>query len=393
MKIVFCCYDFKKENLRLMPWRYIYEIARGLLNKGENVSIFSIEHKKARNEDIIDGIKVYSVYEKDIFNEKNYENILETNDIIIWSSSPRTVFYFKNLEKLNKPLVLLFSGPFYSFTDVMKAQTCQVPFNQLSSHYKNAIFSPKLLCNMINTDLVKKAVVLSEKNSRFLRNKGASASKIMVAPPGYDGNSLSDFNDKAISDMRKATNLPKDRNVLTYMGSLYQIRGVNILIDAFSDVCKKLENILLLILARTKDKTEITRVANLIKKYGLENRIELVSGFLEQDRVADYLYASDAVVLPFILVPSDMPLGALEAMAMGKPVIATDVDGMPEMVRDRGIIVKPGDKDALAKAIITLSQDSSLYNSLKANCVSYMAHYPRWEDVVNRFNLLLHGNG
>jgi phosphatidylinositol alpha-1,6-mannosyltransferase len=390
MNILFCCHDFKKENLRLMPWRYIYEIAKGLLNKGENVSIFSIEHNKVWNEDIIDGIKVYSVYEKDIFDEKNYENIFETNDIIIWSSSPRTVFYYKNLERLNKPLILLFTGPFYSLGDVMKAQACRVPFNQLSSHYKNAISSPKLLSNMINTNFVKKAVVLSEKNSRFLRYKGASETKITVIPPGYDGNRLYDFNSKTKSDMRKATNLPEDSKILTYMGSLYQIRGVNILIDAFNAVCKKVENILLLILARTNEKTEIARVTKLIKKYSLENRVKVVSGFLEKHKIAEYLYASDAVVLPFLLVPSDMPLGALEAMSLGKPVIATDVDGMPEMVRDRGIIVKPGDRDALATAIISLSQDSSLYSSLKASCVSYMSHYPTWEEVTNRFLSIIH---
>jgi len=372
-----------------MPWRYIYEIAKGLLNKGENVSVFSIEHHNIKNEDIIDGIKVYSVDAKDVFKRENYEKTFAATDLIIWSSSPRTVFYYKNLERLKKPLILLFTGPFYSLGDVIKAQASQVPFNQLSSHYKNAISSPKFLSNLINTDFVKKAVVLSEKNSRFLRYKGTSETKITVIPPGYDGNILHDFNSKTKSDMRKAKNLPEDRKILTYMGSLYQIRGVNILIDAFRDVCKVYENILLLILARTNVQTEIARITKLLKKYSLENRVKIVSGYLETNRVAEYLYASDAVVLPFLLVPSDMPLGALEAMALGKPVIATDIDGMLEMVKDRGIIVKPGNKDAIAEAMITLSQDVSLYNLLKANCLSYMSHYPKWEEVTNRFLSLI----
>lgn len=384
MNILFSCYSFSKENLRLMPWRYIFEIAKGLFNKGENVSIFSIEHNKAGGENIIDGIKIYSIHRRDIFKRESCEKIFASNDIIIWSSSPRTVFYYKNLQKINKPFILLFTGPFYSLSDIVEAQAAQVPFRQLSSHYKNAISSPKLLSMLINKHFVKKAVVLSEHNARFLKRKGASETKIAVIPPGYDAEPSNDIAGNSLLDARKALTLPEEQQIFTYMGSLYQIRGVNILIEAFRDVCRKVDKLMLLILARTNESAEIERVTELIRKYGLENRAKVVSGFLEKKRVADYLVASDAVVLPFLLVPSDMPLGALEAMAMGKPVIASDIDGMPEMVQDRGILVKPGDRNALANALLTLSRDSGLYNSLQANCFSYMSQYPTWEATVNR---------
>lgn len=390
MKILFCCHDFKKENLRLMPWRYIYEISKGLLKKGESVSIISIEHSNIQNENIIDGIKVYSINAKEMFNKENYNKIFTTSDIIIWSSSPRTVFYYKNLKRLKKPLILLFTGPIYSLRDVMKAQVWQVPFNQLSIHYKNAVSSRRLLSKLINATFVRAAIVLSEKNASILKNRGTLSAKVEVIPPGYDGHKINDLDSRKISNLRQAVNLPEDGKIFTYMGSFYQIRGVNILIDAFSDVCKKIENILLLILGRTNDKSEISRVTKLLKKYGLENRVKIVNRFLEKDKIAEYLYASDAAVLPFMLVPSDMPIGAFEAMALGKPVIATDVDGMPEMVGDRGIIVKRGDKDELGKAMITLCQDSHLYNSLRANCISYMSHYPNWEEVTNRFLSIIH---
>ncbi len=385
MNVLFCCHDFKNENLRLMPWRYLYEIAKGLTRKGNNVSVISVENTDTVEKNNIGGCDVFAVSRKNLFSTYELVKLFKETDIIVWSSSPLTYLFNKKLKAVNKPFVLLFTGPFYTFSEVKKAQTLNVPFRQLASHYKNAAVPLKFTIDLINSEFVKKAVVLSERNADILKNRNACASKVTVIPPGYDRNIEKQFNIENISVLRNSLGLPEGQKIFTYMGSLYQIRGINILIDAFNEVCQKIENVLLLILARTNDKTEIERVTKLIKKYGILNKVKLFSGFLDKKKVSEYLYASDAVVLPFILVPSDMPLGALEAMAMGKPVIATDIDGMPEMIKDGGIIVKPGDKEALSDAIINMAHDSNLYNSFRDKCISYMSKYPTWQDITNKF--------
>ncbi len=48
------------------------------------------------------------------------------------------------------------------------------------------------------------------------------------------------------------------------------------------------------------------------------------------------------VALSFLLVPSEMPLAVLDVMSLGKPIIGTYLDGIPEMIGDRGIVVKAG---------------------------------------------------
>jgi glycosyltransferase involved in cell wall biosynthesis len=75
------------------------------------------------------------------------------------------------------------------------------------------------------------------------------------------------------------------------------------------------------------------------------------AGFLDQDGVADTLRQADALVLPSFA--EGVPVVLMEAMASGKPVIATQVGGVSELVEDgvSGHVVPPGDAASLAEAI------------------------------------------
>jgi len=74
-----------------------------------------------------------------------------------------------------------------------------------------------------------------------------------------------------------------------------------------------------------------------------------------------YIYSiSDVVVLPSLR--EGTPLVLLEAMACGKPVVATRVGGIPEIVEhgEGGLLVRPKDVEGLSKAILTLLEDPGL---------------------------------
>jgi glycosyltransferase involved in cell wall biosynthesis len=79
------------------------------------------------------------------------------------------------------------------------------------------------------------------------------------------------------------------------------------------------------------------------------------TGYLDQENVAAILRESDALVLPSFA--EGVPVVLMEAMASGKPVVATQVGGVSELVEDgvSGFVVPPGDPESLAGAIITLA--------------------------------------
>jgi glycosyltransferase involved in cell wall biosynthesis len=76
----------------------------------------------------------------------------------------------------------------------------------------------------------------------------------------------------------------------------------------------------------------------------------------------------------------------LEAMASGKPVVASNGGGFPEIISDgeNGILVKPGDPEAFAEAILTLLRNDKLRNRLSRNALKTAANYS-WENIAKKY--------
>lgn len=102
----------------------------------------------------------------------------------------------------------------------------------------------------------------------------------------------------------------------------------------------------------------------LVKTLRLEDRVSFQA--FRQD-VPDVLHAADIFVLPSLW--EGLPIGLLEAMAMRKAVIGTRVDGTREVLQDgdNGLMVEPGDVDALAAAIVRLAGSGELRESLRTS--------------------------
>ena len=97
------------------------------------------------------------------------------------------------------------------------------------------------------------------------------------------------------------------------------------------------------------------------------------------------------VVLPFVVVPSDVPIAVLEALARGKPVIASAVDGIPELVRGRGAVVDPLDKRQMAAAMIELAGSESMRRQMARASRDFMMAHPDWDKVAELALLLTPG--
>ena len=108
---------------------------------------------------------------------------------------------------------------------------------------------------------------------------------------------------------------------------------------------------------------EEAALSELAGELGLSRRIHLL-GY--RSDIADVLAAADVFVMPSL--SEGLPLALLEAMFAAKPVVASDVGGIPEVVRagQEALLVPPGNAEALEKAIETVLSDSSLRDALGA---------------------------
>jgi glycosyltransferase involved in cell wall biosynthesis len=104
---------------------------------------------------------------------------------------------------------------------------------------------------------------------------------------------------------------------------------------------------------------------SLVEQYDLRDTVKL-AGIVFQEKLQDYYRAADMLALPCIIAGDGdrdgIPVALIEAMAIGRPVVSTQVSGIPELVEhgQTGLLVPPGDAEALAEALLTLIRDEPL---------------------------------
>lgn len=135
--------------------------------------------------------------------------------------------------------------------------------------------------------------------------------------------------------------LPEDAVVFTFVGRLETQKNPMLLVEAFRRVTDPRSHLVFIGCG-----TLLRQLEKAVSLYGLEKRVHFLG---ERMDIADALASADVFVLG-----SDWegnPLSVMEAMAAGLPVIATRVGGVPELVENAGILIRPGDAGGFAGAM------------------------------------------
>ena len=170
------------------------------------------------------------------------------------------------------------------------------------------------------------------------------AEKIAVIPNGVD---MDLFKPLDQIECRKKLGLPLDKKIILYVGNFAQVKGVDILVDAFGELTRLRNDILLVLVgAGSLDKMLCEKV----KTLGIEQNI-IFAGRTPHDSIRYYMNACDVFCLPSR--DEGCPNVVLEAMACGKPVVGSDVGGIPELITstELGILTKPSDSESLSCAL------------------------------------------
>jgi glycosyltransferase involved in cell wall biosynthesis len=129
-------------------------------------------------------------------------------------------------------------------------------------------------------------------------------------------------------------------------GHVFLIRAMKLLIDQGHELELRLAG----------DGIRKAQLTNLAHELGISDRVNFL-GFLSEDEVIHELQDCDLFVLPSFV--EGLPVSAMEAMAIGVPVIATNIAGTGELVEDgrTGLLVRPSDSQALADAVVRMIND------------------------------------
>jgi glycogen(starch) synthase len=192
-------------------------------------------------------------------------------------------------------------------------------------------------------------VVLTERTAAALRTAGVPAERVLVNPSGFDPALFAG----PFGDAFPAVPRPR----IGYVGRLAPQKRPDLLVEAFGRMRTTAS---LVLVGDGPDRALVRRV---VAASAGRDRITEV-GFVDHTRVPAVLASLDVLALPSAY--EEMGSVLTEAMASGLPVVASDVGGIPEVVRDgeTGLLVPPGDVDALARALDRLVADPALRSRL-----------------------------
>jgi glycosyltransferase involved in cell wall biosynthesis len=196
--------------------------------------------------------------------------------------------------------------------------------------------------------------------SRAIRDElgaaGVAPAKIAHLPHGVDTARFRPVDEAAKRGLRERLGLPREARIVCYTGRLLRGKGLEVLVEAFARIASGAPNARLLLVGSGEGQTLSVEgdLATQARAAGLEGRVTFTG---RVEAVEDYLRASDVFAFPSVF--EALGISLIEAAACGLPAVGSRTGGIVDVIEDgeTGVLVEPGEVDALAEALLLLLRD------------------------------------
>jgi glycosyltransferase involved in cell wall biosynthesis len=212
-------------------------------------------------------------------------------------------------------------------------------------------------------------LVITPRLSKLLISDGAAENRIHVIPPGVNPSLF----EGPFEDPFSGVGRPR----VLFVGRLAPQKGVDTLVAAAGLLKDPCAQVLLV-----GDGPERKALERETERLGVGDRLHFV-GFVTHDRLPAAMAHADVLVLPSLY--EELGTVLLEAMQAGLPIVASETGGIPDVIEDgvNGLLVPPGDPEALARRIDRILSDGDLARRLSEGAQERGKDYD-WEVLAER---------
>ena len=357
---------------------YLKQVAGCLDADGINVTIFTTNQVKTDKPlDAIVGENIHLVQiptgeptsdknelkgRRDIFAEgvlSYYSQNKLNNPDLIYSNYWQSFRAAEALKRKNNEAIL-----FQNFHSIEKTKENLIPGYDLD---KERIAEEKEITRLADGIIVSTIAGMHDLRHHY----GANKNKIHIVPPGVNTGT---FYPIGKQEAKTALELPQDEYVILSVGRLDPMKNYGLLIEALGLNIMKDTNSRLYIIGGDKGDKERIRLENKTKENSIEDKVNFIDHMNQQD-LASWYNAADVLVVPSL--HETFGLVALEAMACGTPVIASDVGGLQYLVVDgyTGYLIPPNNHVSLAKKLESILRDKETRENMGANALEHSKNY------------------
>lgn len=355
--------------------RHVLEISKALIEKGHSITVLSTQSPAHGKYHEIDAIKIMRVpYGIPLYNSSipfrifGHFNPGEYDLIHAHTPNPTIADLVCLKNNGNVPFILTYHN------DITKSGN----LGTIISYIYNNTLGNSLL---EKSDIIITTTQSYTENSIRLRR---FKHKIQVIPNGVNPYKFNNNINKNVIFLRH--NLHSDSKIILFVGALEEYKGVDILIEAFSQVLDNgISGYLVIVGVGLLSKQLIEMAMNL----GISDNV-VFAGYVTDIDLPYYYAACDLFVLPSISEKEGFGMVQLEAMSCGKPVISTNLAGVKEVDEDEvaSLHIPPGDSNVLADVIIRLLEDETLARTIGGNGRKLVEEKYAWGKIVDKIEIV-----
>ena len=287
--------------------------------------------------------------------QKDYSNAMfqvENTQFLIHTANPFNIIHVKKMVKKKNPdmVIMQWWHPYFApcYRLLCGAMGKKIP-KMFICH--NVFPHERFPMDRLLTKMTLKKgdffIVHAKSDEADLLTIRADAKVRQNPHPTYNAFKIRNINKE---QARKELGEGQETKLLLFFGFVREYKGLKHLLKAMPQVKEKLDNVKLMVVGSFgEDKADYR---NLINGMQIEDCVEVVDGYTPDNEVEKYFAASDMVVLPY---ESATQSGIVQiAYGFEKPVLVTNVGGLPDVVTDgrTGYVVEPKSAEAIAAAII-----------------------------------------
>jgi len=226
-----------------------------------------------------------------------------------------------------------------------------------------------------------KVIALHRAEAEQYEAMGVPREKIAIIPNGIDLSGYAELPPKG--SFKKKFNIPEDKKIILYLGRIHKIKGIDFLVKAYAYLINEMKCRDAILVIAGPDDGYLSEIKYLVQALGILNSILFVGPLYGEDKLAAYI-DSEVYVLPSRYEIWGMTV--LEAYACGKPVVASKVGGLRDLVSngETGLLFEPGNVKQLARNIFNLLNGNDVAKEMGLKGKNFVKENFTIEKVVER---------
>jgi len=340
------------------PVKATYQISRELIKRGHEVVVYTTDAKDFNSGLEIDpsntteGMKVHRFKNLSLMLVKRLKLFI-TPQLVLFAREEVKNFDIIHLHEYRtfQNIVIHYYARKYNVPYVLQAHGSlpRIGAWQKLKWVYDILFGYRLLRD------ASRVIALTQVETDQYRRMGIPGEKIAIIPNGID---LSEYAELPPKDsFKKKFNILEDRKIILYIGRIHKIKGIDFLVRAYAYLKNKMNfKDAILVIAGPND-GYLSEIIHLAQASGVSNSVLFVGSLYGGDKLAAYV-DSEVYILPSRY--ETFPMAVLEAYACGKPVIASDVGGLKELIVDgeTGFLFEAGNFKQMAEKMVYLLNNS-----------------------------------